>query len=105
MYSEGLMSAAKKIKFSKDWMTQSNSKKTVDRSRQIHRFEQMRVTRSEDLPELMTVHEAAEFLGRHFKTVEEYRKEGALKFFKMRGRYFTTPEFLAEFIEAETRKK
>ena len=96
------MGAAKTI-ISKDWLTQKD--KRTDRSRKIHKFEQMRVTKSEDLPELMTTQEACEFLGRHYKTVEEYRKDGSLKFYKIKGRYFTTPEYLAEFIEAETRKK
>jgi len=100
------MAAAKKVTFSKDWLTAVDSKsKRPDHVRQVHKFEQMRVTRSEDLPELMTSLEAAKFLCRHFKTVEEYRKDGLLKFFKVRGRYFTTPEFLAEFLETETRRK
>lgn len=96
------MSAAKKVIIAKDWLT-ANPK--TERVRRIHKFEQMKVTRSEDLPELMTTQEAAEFLGRHYKTVEEYRKDKSLKFFKIKGRYFTTPEYLAEFIESETRKK
>lgn len=97
------MSAAKVI-FSKDWW-KADSKKMNDRSRKIHKFEQMRVTRSEDLPQLMTTKEAAEFLCKHFKTVEEYRNDGSLKFLKIKGRYFTTPEYIAEFIELESRKK
>lgn len=96
------MGAAKVI-ISKDWLTVEPKK--TDRSRRIHKFEQMRVTRSEDLPELMTTQQAAEFLCRHYKTVEEYRKDGSLKFLKLRGRYFTTPEYIAEFINAESRKK
>lgn len=96
------MGAQRKITFDRDWLTQDPKS---DRSRRVHKFEQMRVTKSEDLPQLMTTKEAAEFLSCHYKTVEEYRKEGALKFLKIRGRYFTTPEYIAEFIEAETRKK
>lgn len=100
------MAAAKKVTFSKDWMQKPDPKsKRPDHSRQLHKFEQLRVTKSEDLPELMTTQEAAKFLNRHAKTVEEYRNDGLLKFFKIRGRYFTTPEFLADFIESETRKK
>ncbi len=97
------MGAVRKVVIDKNWINEDSKKS--ERSRKIHQFEQMRVTRSEDLPELMTTQEAAEFLGRHYKTVEEYRKGKLLRFFKIRGRYFTTPEFLAEFIESETRKK
>jgi len=96
------MSAVKKVVISKDWLT-ADPKTT--RVRKIHKFEQMKVMRSEDLPDLMTTQEAADFLGRHYKTVEEYRKDNSLKFYKIRGRYFTTPEYLTEFIEAENRKK
>ena len=95
--------AAIKTEISKDW--RSKDPKTQARARKVHSFEQMRVTRSEDLPELLTTQEAAKFLCRHPKTVEDYRHEGALKFIKMRGRFFTTPEYLAEFIEAESRRK
>lgn len=98
------MAAAKTI-ISKDWFKEDNSKRLSERARKIHKFEQVRVTRSEDLPELMTTQEAAEFLKRHPKTVEEYRNDGTLKFLKMRGRYFTTPEFIAEFITNESHKK
>lgn len=94
---------AKKIKFTKDWL--NVNPKISDRARKVHKFEQMRVTKSEDLPELMTTIEAAEFLCRHYKTVEEYRNDGSLKFLKIRGRYFTTPEYIAQFIENESWKK
>lgn len=94
---------ATKVKFTRDWLNENP--KVSNRARKIHKFEQMRVTKSEDLPELMTTQEAAQFLCRHPKTVEEYRKEGALKFLKIRGRYFTTPEYIAQFIENESFKK
>lgn len=96
------MGAQRKIHFDKDWLNQG---KDDDKLRKVHKFEQMRVTKSEDLPELITTKEAAEFLSCHYKTVEEYRREGSLKFLKIRGRFFTTPEYIAEFIENETRKK
>ena len=95
---------APKVTFSKDWW-KADSKKSSDRVRKNHLFQQARVTRSEDLPELMTTKEAAEMLCRHLKTIEEYRNDGSLKFFKIKGRYFTTPEYIAEFIERESRKK
>lgn len=90
---------------SKDWLSDSNSGKLNDKSRKIHKFEQMRVTRSEDLPELITLKEAAKFLRRDYTTIKEYRNDGSLRCIKIRGRYFTTPEFIAEFIESESRKR
>lgn len=97
------MTAAKKITFDKNWINETP--KTGNRSRKIHKFEQMRVIKSEDLPQLMTTQEAAEFLKRHPKTIEEYRRDGSLKFIKIRGRYFTTPEYIADFINCESLKR
>jgi hypothetical protein len=92
------MGAAKRVSFEKDWWI---SKEKSRSARKVHRFEQIRVTKSEDLPQLMTTLEAAELLRRHPKTIEEYRKQKLLKFMKLKGRYFTTPEWIAEFIERE----
>lgn len=90
---------AKKIEIGKDWF-----KAGAKQVRKVNKFEQVSITKSEDLPELMTTKEAAEFLKRHFKTIEEWRKDGQLKFLKVRGRYFTTPEFIADFLENEQKK-
>ena len=95
------MGAVKKIP--KDWRTQ-NTTGTKGGLRTRASFEAVEVTRSEDLPQLMTSKQAADLLRRHLKTIEEYRNDGSLKFLKIRGRYFTTPEFIAEFIEVESRK-
>ncbi len=97
---------AAKVKFTKDWLNEGGKVgKRAESSRKVHKFEQMRVTKSEDLPELMSTAEAAKFLRRHPKTLEEYRNEGSLQFYKIKGRYFTTPEFIAEFLNVEKSKK
>lgn len=95
------MGAIKRIP--KDWRTQ-NAEGTKAGLRMRTSFEAAEVTRSEDLPQLMTTRQAADLLRRHPKTVEEYRNDGSLKFIKIRGRYFTTPEFVAEFLEVESKK-
>ena len=87
----------------KDWRTQ-NTEGTKAGLRTRASFEAADVTKSEDLPELMTTKEAAKLLRRHPATVKEYRNDGSLRFHKIRGRYFTTPEFIAEFLEMESRK-
>lgn len=97
------MGARKTAAFTKDWISGDIGK--VSSSRRISKFEQVRVTRSEDLPQLMTTQEAASFLKRHPKTIEEYRKDGSLKFIKIKGRYFTTPEHIADYITTESNKK
>jgi hypothetical protein len=99
-----MSAAARRVVFDNNWL-QKDDKKKPSTSRKLHKFEQMKVTRSEDLPQLMTTHEVAAFLRRHFRTVEEYRKEGLLKFFKIRGRYFSTPEYIADFLELELKRK
>jgi hypothetical protein len=65
----------------------------------------LEVTRSEDLPQLMTTKEAATFLRRHHKTVEEYRRDGSLRFTPVKGRWYTTPGWLAEFLERESARQ
>lgn len=95
------MGAVKRIP--KDWRTQ-DTKGTRGGLRTRATFDFVEVTKSEDLPELMSAKEAAVFLKRHYKTVEEYRNDGSLKFTKQRGRYFTTPEWIAEFLENESKK-
>lgn len=92
---------AKKIP--KDWRTQ-NVEGAAHGLRIRTQFRNLQVTRSEDLPTLMTTKEAASMLRRHSKSIEEYRNDGRLKFVKIGGRYFTTPEFIAEFLENETSK-
>lgn len=88
------------VKISKDWW-KDDDKNTRKKKRLVHKFEQMRVTKSEDLPELMTFEEAAKLFKRHPRTVERWAKRGDLKVIKVYGRYFTTPEYIAEFLEAQ----
>lgn len=90
-------------KIAKDWRTHDVSK-TKTGLRTHTQFRNLEVTKSEDLPKLMTSREAAELLRRHVKTIEEYRKDGRLKFVKLGGRFFTTAEYIAEFLETESAK-
>ncbi len=93
------MGAVKKIP--KDWRTQKsvNAKGGLKTTAS---YKAPEVIKSEDLPQLLTTKEAAAILRRHEKTVEEYRNDGSLKFLKLKGRYFTTPEYIAEFLEEES---
>lgn len=95
------MGAVKKIP--KDWRTQK-SETAKGGLKTTVKYQPPEVIRSEDLPELLTTKEAAKILRRHEKTIEEYRNDGSLKFHKIKGRYFTTPEFIAEFLEDESSK-
>lgn len=95
------MGAAKKSLFDKDWFKSDAPSKIV---KKVSAFERAKVTRSEDLPELMTQQEAAAFLKKHIKTIEDWRKAGILRFIKIRGRYFTTPEYLGDFLESEMKR-
>ncbi len=92
----------KKPKFSKEWWKKDAAPRA--KRSQLHKFEQMRVTKSEDLPELMTLAEAAEMFKRSPRTVERWAKSGELRTIKVMGRFFTTPEYIAEFIEVQNLK-
>jgi len=95
------VSAVKTI-IARDWLDEkSEPRKAV---RKLASFEQLKVKSKADLPELITTKEAALLLKCHWRTIEEWRKDGALTFIKVMGRYFTTPEFIAHFIEAEIKK-
>lgn len=88
----------------KDWRKLDKEKSVRSVAKRTAVLSRLEVTRSEDLPELMTTKEAGVFLRRHYKTIEEYRNDGSLRFIKVKNRYFTTPEFIAEFLEIESRK-
>ena len=94
------MSAVKTI-VSKDWWKQKDEKKAI---KKVSSFETLKVTAKEDLPTLITTKEAAGILRCHHKTVEELRNSGSLQFFKVMGRYFTTPEFIADYLQTEIKK-
>lgn len=97
---------AKKVQIDRSWINQPpKDKQAYSNVRKLHKFEHMTVTKSEDLPELLTTKEAAELLRRHPDTIKEYRMDGVLKFIKIKGRYFTTPEYIGDFLEREMKKK
>lgn len=86
------MAAARKIP--RDWRTSGTK---ITKSTPV-------VIDSDNLPKLLNARDAAQILNRHPKTIDEYRKDGSLRFIKIRGRYFTTAEFIAQFIESESNK-
>lgn len=88
------------VKIAKDWWKQDGT--ALNKKRLLHRFEQMHVTRSEDLPQLMTIEEVAKFFTRHPQTVRRWIRECHLKTITIMGRHFITPEQLAEFIEKQS---
>jgi len=96
---------ARKVQIDKNWLDAPSEKSTNSSVRKLHKFEQMTITKSEDLPDLMTPKEAGEFLRRCKSTIREYRLNGDLKFIKIKGRYFTTPEYIADFLEREMKNK
>lgn len=95
------MGAIKKIP--KDWRTQKTENTRAGLKTTV-KYQPPEVIKSEDLPELITIKEAAGLLRRHPKTIEEYKNDGSLKFMRLKGRYFTTPEWIAEFLEEESAK-
>jgi hypothetical protein len=93
----------RKITFDKNWW-QQGKKARPNQVRKAHKFEQERVLRPEDLPQLIPLRRAADMLGRHFKTVEELRAGNKIRFQKMGGRWFTTPEWIADYLRSEWSK-
>jgi len=91
-----------KTSIKKDWW---KDKPTAGQAMEkVVSFESVSVKSSEDLPELLTPKEVASLLKKHIKTIEQWRNDGRIKFFKIMGRYFTTPSLVAEFLESELKK-
>lgn len=101
------MTAARKVKFDRNWINEKSG--SVSKSRKVSRFEQVRIVRADELPEMIFTKQAAQILNRHPKTVEEYRKDyerdgSGLRFEKLRGRYYTTAEWIHDFLVRESLK-
>lgn len=100
---ERTMTAARKIRFDKGWINEKSG--SVSRARKIAKFEQVRIVRADELPEMLSTKDAARILKRHYKTIEEYRKDGSLRFEKTKGRFYTIPEWIHDFLVKESLKK
>lgn len=93
-----------KLQIPKNWREQFKTEKNR-KSKSNSISLKVEVIKSEDLPELLKPKEAAKILRVHEKTIEEYRNTNRLKFIKKGGRYFTTPEWIAEHLEREAKFK
>ena len=88
---------AKKV--NKDWWKSDSPEfSTMSRSSKIE------VIKSEDLPELMTIKEVAEFFKCHPKTVSDWIARKQLASRKIMGRRFVTPQQISYFIETQQKK-
>ena len=94
-----LIMGAKKMTVSKDWWKSNESGADLMRTKS-----RVEVIKSEDLPELMTIIEGAEFYKCHPKTLQEWistKQHGSIK---LRGRRFITPQHIHYFIETQRKK-
>jgi excisionase family DNA binding protein len=91
--------AEKKIKFEKNWFEKVNAE--TKRERTLLAIEQVKVTKAEDLPELLSCKEAAPILKTGHKTIADWMAKGHLRSIKIRGRRFTTPQWIADFLKQE----
>ena len=90
---------AKKFSAEKNWwQTDSRPVDTIRASSKVE------VIKSEDLPELMTLREAAEFYKCHPKTIQEWVSTKVHGSLKIRGRRFVTPQHIAYFLETQRKK-
>jgi hypothetical protein len=96
------MAAAKKnsLEFAKDWFL-SPDPAIPQKARMTALFEKSRITRAADLPELLNARDVASHLKMNPKTASALMKKGIIRSMKMRGRRFTTPEWLAEYMRKE----
>jgi len=91
---------AKKVGVAKDWW------RTEDVGADLFRASRSKieVIRSEDLPELITIREAAEFYKCHPKTVQKWIDQKLHGSLKIRGRRFVTPQHIHHFVDKQPKK-
>ena len=88
-----------KSEIPKDWFLQVATES--GRKRVNAAVEKREVKTVEDLPKLVTVNEASEILRTHPKTVSDWMIKKYLKSRKVRGRRFTSAEWINEFLMRE----
>lgn len=93
---------AEKSVIPKNWFTKESLAAPAE-SRMTQILTQTKIMRSEDLPELLTSKEVAPILKVHHKTAADMMRDGTLRSVKIRGRRFTTPQWIADFLRKELR--
>lgn len=93
---------AKKAMFDKNWF-KSDAPARIEKK--TAHFEVKRVTSMDQIPELITPREAAEKLRMHIDTIKDLRLSKKLKFMRIGGRYRTTPEWIADYLLGEMKKR
>lgn len=94
------MGVKKGVVIAKDWFTKT-AQVVPQKTRMVALFEQARITKSEELPELLSPKEVAEHLKMNPKTASALMKNGTIRSMKLRGRRFSTPEWLADYMRKE----
>ena len=89
------------MKFERDWF---NKVSMGPKPRRKLEFEIADVTSLDQLPTFISAKQAGEKLNQSPKTIAHWMAIGLLKSIKIRGRRFTTPEFIADFLNEEIRR-
>jgi hypothetical protein len=90
---------AKKIEIPKDWYDQVD---TIAGRRKLKALSERIVLKSlEDVPKWVSAKEAAVALKSNHKTVHDWMAKKILRSIKIRGRRWTTTEWIEDFINKE----
>lgn len=87
-----------KVKIEKNWFLKAEPPK--DR-RIVALFDQVAITKSEHLPELVCTKRAAVLLGVKEGTARDFMKQKIVQAMKLRGRWYTTPQWIADYMARE----
>jgi hypothetical protein len=83
----------------KDWFMHVD---TAIGRRRVRAASEKRIVRTlDDLPNLISARDAATALKSNPKTVADWMAKGFLRSMKIRGRRWTTPEWINDFIDRE----
>lgn len=87
-----------KVKIQRGWYEQSEPARET---RLVNLFEQVAIRTKDDLPQLLSPKEAAQILRCTAKTASELMSKQIIQSMKLRGRRFTTPEWIADYMRRE----
>lgn len=99
--------AAKKTAIARDWFTKSETREGRQAARLSNTFEQTVISSTGELPQLITMKELSEILKVSLTTIKDLvnPRSPKIRTIKVAGRRMTTPEWIAEYLRSQMRKK
>lgn len=92
----------KKIKISKNWYEDTSESLRINKTAAL--LEQIKTTKADELPDWMSAKDVAPKVGTTEKTASAWMKSGIIKSVKIRGRRYSTAQWVSEYLKKEILK-